>query len=87
MEKLEYNGWANYETWNVALWLENDEGLYLLARSFRHSLNPYKAFVKTLEEFGVVEGRGAINAMTPDGVKWNDSSLDLDALNALIEEG
>lgn len=23
-----YNGWKNYETWNVALWLDNDEGSY-----------------------------------------------------------
>jgi hypothetical protein len=23
-----YNGWTNYETWNVALWLGNDEGSY-----------------------------------------------------------
>ena len=29
-----YNGWANYETWNVALWLGNDESMYNLARGF-----------------------------------------------------
>ena len=23
-----YNGWKNYETWNVALWLDNDQGSY-----------------------------------------------------------
>lgn len=23
-----YNGWTNYETWNVALWLGNDQGSY-----------------------------------------------------------
>ena len=25
---MAYNGWTNYETWNVALWMDNDQGLY-----------------------------------------------------------
>lgn len=24
----EYNGWTNYETWAVKLWMDNDEGSY-----------------------------------------------------------
>ena len=24
MEKREYNGWTNWETWNANLWIEND---------------------------------------------------------------
>ena len=27
MQKLEYNGWYNYETWNFKLWLDNDQTL------------------------------------------------------------
>lgn len=26
--ETKYNGWNNYETWCVALWLRNDEGSY-----------------------------------------------------------
>jgi hypothetical protein len=29
---MAYNGWTNYETWNVALWMDNDAGSYEQAR-------------------------------------------------------
>ena len=72
------NGWTNYATWNVALWIENDEGLYHVARGFRRVLAPYKAFVADLRELGVLE--------TPDHVAYNDRSLDTDALDEMIQE-
>jgi hypothetical protein len=31
-EDTTYNGWTNYETWNVALWLANEEPSYLYWR-------------------------------------------------------
>jgi hypothetical protein len=28
MNRQEYNGWTNYETWVVNLWMDNEEGTY-----------------------------------------------------------
>lgn len=25
---MSYNGWSNWETWNVALWIDNEEDFY-----------------------------------------------------------
>ena len=25
---MSYNGWTNYETWAVKLWMDNEEGSY-----------------------------------------------------------
>jgi len=72
-----YNGWANYGTWNVALWIGNDEGLYSLAKEYRHK--GYKAFADDMREsFGSTE--------TPDNVAWNDSGLDIEALDEMMSE-
>lgn len=32
MSDTGYNGWKNYETWVIALWLDNDYGTYTLMR-------------------------------------------------------
>jgi hypothetical protein len=26
--QMSYNGWKNWETWNVALWCDNEESIY-----------------------------------------------------------
>ena len=38
MEKKTYNGWINYETWAVNLWIDNDQGshLYWREQAARH---------------------------------------------------
>ena len=32
MTDTTFNGWANWETWNASLWLQNAEMLYSIAR-------------------------------------------------------
>jgi hypothetical protein len=75
IEDTTYNGWTNYETWNVALWIENDEGLYNLARGYRH--HGYKSLSHMLIE---------LTPTTPDGVKWDDVNLNLVELDEMMEE-
>ena len=70
-----YNGWTNYETWNVALWLGNDESLYDLAKTWAE--HGYKSLSHMLIEFCPA---------TPDGVKWDDSKLNVIELNEMLTE-
>ena len=68
---ISYNGWENYETWNVALWINNDEGLYNLAQE----CGDYETFVKCLYEYyGSTE--------TGDGVKFSDPKVNVIQINS-----
>ena len=69
---MSYNGYENYETWNVALWIQNDEGLYNYAKE----CGSYQVFSDSMREVGYTE--------TPDKVAYNDSGLDLPILEELI---
>lgn len=82
-EDEKYNGWKNFETWNVALWISNDESLQYLAKSCKRARNPYTAFAIDLRDGW---GTEQIGLETPDGVRWNHPNLDFEALDELIKE-
>jgi hypothetical protein len=71
-----YNGYTNYETWNVMLWLYNDESIYTELRS---SLQPYRGCGIETEDVAYVVRRifhdGETSA-TPDGVWLDDKRID-----------
>lgn len=70
-ETQTYNGWANYETWNVALWLQNDYALYKFASRY----DDYAKFVSAI----------GFGEQTPDGVSFASTKLDYDALNEVMQ--
>jgi hypothetical protein len=72
-----YNGWANYETWNVALWIGGDETFYDMAKIVTRMGHHYLGFASImLNDFGL--------ETTPDGVFWDDPTLDIPALDAIF---
>jgi hypothetical protein len=70
---MSYNGYKNYETWNVALWISNDEGLYNISRECAN-YTEFKDYIR--------ECNGSIAVETPDNVAWNDSGIDEDEVNS-----
>ena len=76
-----YNGWENWETWNVALWIQNDEGLYNAARSamrrYGTLFGGYKNFIRS---YGMEE------TSTPDGAEYVSNFLNYQELDEMMLE-
>jgi hypothetical protein len=69
---MTHNGFKNYNTWNVALYLNNDETLHNIAKT-----------CQSYDEFAQKVGK----MRTLDGVRFNDKkNLDYNALNNIIKE-
>ena len=71
MTDTTYNGWKNYETWNVALWIQNNQDLYDVARE----CDSYTSWLRNI-----------CDDSTPDGVNYFGAALDVAALDEMILE-
>ena len=74
-----YEGWKNYETWNCALWINNDYPLYISASIF---MKAYKG-AKPYRDWVCIAGLE--NATTKDGCKWISDKLSYSELNDMME--
>ena len=71
LPKREYNGWSDWTTWNCALWIGNDEGLYNMARN----CVDYIDFINNVIDF---------LPKTPDGAIWDEA--DVFEMNEMMAE-
>jgi hypothetical protein len=60
-----YNGWKNYETWNVALWIDNEEPMYRAKQRHLKDVGKFTAasvekFVKRLMPGGTPDFKGEL---------------------------
>lgn len=88
MESATYEGWKNRATWNVALWISNDEPLYRAAVAFMATYTgsaPYADFALSQGWYCDSCIRGA-GETTPDGIKWQSSTLDYGELDDMMRE-
>ena len=74
MTDTTYNGWTNYQTWNVALYIQNEYNLYL--ESLRHT-----SYIEMIPFLQMMMGD-----KTPDGVRWDDIELDTNELDEMLNE-
>ena len=74
-----YNGHRSWNAWNVALWINNDEGLYkyaldCISQAQQNANRAARYFMETYK-----------GERTPDGAKYNHLAVSL-CLQAFIDD-
>jgi len=69
-----YNGYANYKTWNVSLFLSSDENLYNMVKHY----DSWAKVKEVLLEVGITK--------TSDDVPFDDTELDTKELDDMLAE-
>ena len=79
---MSYEGWRNYQTWNVMLWLTNDEPLYEAMVNYLKE-QPRATYLLLID---ALQNEHILGPVTPDGVSWTDPTLDEEALNESLDD-
>ena len=77
-EPTTYNGWTNFETWQVALWIDNDKRLYECAQycgRYNYSFEAFKSVVRNWK-----------GDWQSDIKNWDNPLINVDEINEKIRE-
>lgn len=77
---MTYEGWANRQTWNVALWLENTESFYKAIVEFMANYKGDKPYLDFIADCGLD------NQRTGDGIAFKSQALNYEELNNMMFE-
>jgi len=85
MREEDYNGWTNYQTWNVVLWLNNDQSMlrmfeYLMGKVENVDIFDFQAIVIACYETVFLK------AETPDGVHLSNFEIDWPQIMSVLCE-
>lgn len=77
MNREEFNGWTNWSTWNVALWIENDGWSVDRDECVRdRTCDSAEKFRKRMTEAFEIPLPSNYAAVTPDGARLEDADWD-----------
>ena len=79
-----YNGWTNYETWNVMLWMNNDIGFYEQLKEII-SDNDNRVVNNLYEKF-IMKQIPNQTFETGDGISFMDKKINTDEINEHLHE-
>ena len=78
------NGWANYETWNASLWIQNEEPMYRVALEYVEQARLFNHAPRFDNLIPALEYR--FGQMAPDGVRWMDGRIDTAEMDEMLAE-
>ena len=76
-----YQGWKNYYTWNIALCIDNERGLYIEARDFMKSYKGRSPYIDFLFYMNFDRQEKTI-----DGVKYHSRFISRREMNSYMNE-
>ena len=82
---MSYNGFTNYDTWNIDLWLSNDYAMYVAMCNYVHrcdAQNKQPTYLDLCKWLGI----GPTDE-TPDGVCYLGDSINTKELDILLFDG